>query len=113
MTVYSRLSLGSFYGGDAPAATVREIVDAIYSMDTTCGETLRRDGVLPVMEVREAETAEGKVPDVKGFGLIDAIYAIENSGYRCAYEGSGHVVSQSPSGGTALKNGETITLKLK
>lgn len=113
VTVYSRLSLGSFYGGDAPAATVREIVDAIYSMDTTCGETLRRDGVLPVMEVREAETAEGKVPDVKGFGLIDAIYAIENSGYRCAYEGSGHVVSQSPSGGAALKNGETITLRLK
>ena len=113
VTVYSRLSLGSFYGGDAPASTVREIVDAIYSMDSSCGTSISRNGELPVMEVREAEIDEGKVPDVKGFGLIDAIYAIENGGYRCAYEGSGHVVSQSPAGGTALKTGETITLKLK
>ncbi len=113
VTVYSRLSLGSFYGGDAPALTVREIVDAVYSLDESVGTVLRKSAEMPAPEIREASMAEGKVPDVKGFGLIDALYAVENCGYRCAYEGTGQVVSQSPQAGSTLKKGETITLKLK
>ena len=53
------------------------------------------------------------VPDVKGMGLKDALYAIENNGYRCEYEGMGHVVSQIPAAGTQCKKGETIKLVLR
>ena len=53
------------------------------------------------------------VPDVKGMGLKDAIYAIENNGYKCTYEGIGHVVSQIPSAGKVCAKGETIKLVLK
>ena len=53
------------------------------------------------------------VPDVNGMGLKDAIYALENNGYRCVYEGIGHVVSQMPKAGQICKKGETIKLVLK
>lgn len=55
----------------------------------------------------------GKVPNLKGLGLMDAIYAIENDGYRCLYSGIGHVVSQSPAAGSTLAAGEKITIRLE
>ena len=56
---------------------------------------------------------ERKVPNLKGLGLMDAIYAIENDGYRCLYSGIGHVVSQSPAAGSTLAAGEKITIRLE
>ena len=53
------------------------------------------------------------VPSVKGYGLMDALYTIENSGYRCSYEGCGHVVSQSPQAGASLAKGETVKIILR
>ena len=53
------------------------------------------------------------VPDVKGMGLKDALYAIENNGYICQYEGIGHVVSQVPEAGTECRKGETIKVILR
>ena len=55
----------------------------------------------------------GVVPEVKGMGLKDALYAIENNGYTCTYEGIGHVVRQSPAPGIRHKKGETIHIILK
>jgi cell division protein FtsI (penicillin-binding protein 3) len=52
-------------------------------------------------------------PDVKGFGLMDALYAVEKAGYKCVYEGSGHVTAQSPAPGAALAKGATVKLTLK
>ena len=54
-----------------------------------------------------------EVPDVKGLGLKDALYSVENCGYRCSYSGTGHVASQSPAPGTALGKGGKVTLVLK
>ena len=55
----------------------------------------------------------GPVPDVRGMGLKDAIYALENNGYRCTYEGMGHVVSQSLAPGTTHTQGKTVHIRLK
>ena len=44
---------------------------------------------------------------------MDAVYRIENNGYRCSYEGTGHVTSQTPPAGKALGKGETIKIVLK
>jgi cell division protein FtsI (penicillin-binding protein 3) len=53
------------------------------------------------------------VPSLKGYGLKDAIYTIENSGYRCCYTGCGHVESQSPAAGSRYEKGQTIKIVLK
>ena len=53
------------------------------------------------------------VPDVMGLGLNEAIYKIENSGYRCRFEGVGHVQSQSPQAGKDLQKGGTISIRLE
>ena len=113
VTVYSYLSGMSFYGGTKPALAVREIVDNIYAIDDTWSGRITPSGALPVMTARSAETESGKAPDLKGFALMDALYAVENAGYKCVYEGTGHVSAQTPAAGAALKKGETIRLTLK
>ena len=113
VSVYSKLSLGNFYGGTMPAMAVREIIDNIYALTERWSDEIGRKGSVPSMGKKESVVADGITPDVRGFGLIDAIYAIENNGYKCSYEGTGHVASQSPAAGTTIKKGETVTLKLK
>lgn len=54
-----------------------------------------------------------KVPDVKGMGLKDALYLLENAGLRVEYEGNGVVKSQTPNSGSDLTSQSTIELKLK
>ena len=55
----------------------------------------------------------GPVPDVRGMGLKDAIYALENNGYKCSYEGIGHVSAQSPAAGIICAAGKTVHIRLK
>jgi cell division protein FtsI (penicillin-binding protein 3) len=57
--------------------------------------------------------ADSPVPSVIGLGLRDAIYAIENSGYKCSHSGMGHVVSQTPKAGSQAAKGETVKIVLK
>ena len=113
VTVYSYLSGASFYGGTKPAQAVREIVDEIYAIDDTWSGRIPTTGTLPAMAARTAQVEGGKAPDLKGFALMDALYAVENAGYKCVYEGTGHVTAQHPAPGAALKKGETIRLTLK
>ena len=113
VTVYSYLSGMSFYGGTKPAMAVREIVDNIYAIDDTWSGQIASSGTLPKMEERQAGVTDGKAPDLKGFGLMDALFAVENAGFKCTYEGSGHVTAQSPAAGADLKKGGTIKLTLR
>ena len=113
VTVYSRLSHGSFYGGDAPAKAVREIVDNIYAIDPEWNPAVTRNGSVAQTALAEIPSTDGTAPDLAGLGLSDALYAIESNGYRCRYEGSGHVTAQTPAAGTKLGKGETITLTLR
>lgn len=116
VTIWSKPTTHSFHGGTLPALTMKEIVDNTYALDSNWGKSIEKKGHVPSMDAGHisAEREKGTpVPSVKGFGLKDALYAIENSGYRCSYEGCGHVVSQSPAAGTALKKGETVKIVLK
>lgn len=61
----------------------------------------------------EKEMKSGSVPDVKGMGLKDAIFLLENQGLKVTVKGSGKVVKQSLLPGTALQNGQKITIELK
>ena len=59
------------------------------------------------------ESKNPTVPNVMGLGLKDAMYVIENSGFRCKYTGTGHVVSQNPKKGQKAADGSSITITLK
>lgn len=51
---------------------------------------------------------DGKVPNVQGMCLKDAIYLIENFGYRVQTVGRGKVKNQIPAANAALERGRTI-----
>lgn len=55
---------------------------------------------------------EGHVPDVRGMGLRDAIYLLENSGLRVIIEGAGTVKRQSIHPGTAIGGQRDIRIEL-
>lgn len=116
VTVYTKPTRKSVYGGVIPAMTFREIVDHIWALDSSWGEEHGKRADIPDMKPKYIATLSGTeipVPDVKGMGLKDALYAIENNGYKCTYEGMGHVVSQTPAAGTNCRKGETVKLILK
>lgn len=57
--------------------------------------------------------ASGYVPDVRGMGLTDAIFLLEEQGLRVTHKGYGRVTSQSIAPGTAItKQNTKIELKL-
>lgn len=56
--------------------------------------------------------ANGQVPDVKGMGLKDALYLLENAGLRVVIKGAGRVTSQSLPGGTNIGKEQTIIIEL-
>jgi len=55
---------------------------------------------------------EGKIPDVKGMGLKDALFILENKGLVVQVVGSGKVRRQSLTEGQNFTKGQTITIEL-
>ena len=53
------------------------------------------------------------VPDVRGMGLKDALFLLENYGLRVRFSGTGTVVSQSIAPDTPLRSGTTIRIVLE
>lgn len=58
-----------------------------------------------------AETGK-LVPDVKGMGLKDAVYLLENIGMVASVSGKGKVISQSILPGSTIKKGQKILIVL-
>ena len=58
-------------------------------------------------------TDNDSLANVVNMGLKDAVYLLENSGYKVQFEGYGKVVAQEPAPGSKLPEGSTIILKLK
>ncbi|MEJ7627678.1 MAG: penicillin-binding protein [Ferruginibacter sp.] len=51
-------------------------------------------------------------PDVSGMGLKDAVYLLENKGFKIAVNGRGKIIDQSIVAGSFFKKGQKITLML-
>ena len=116
VTIYSKPTNASIYGGTIPALTVKELVDKLYAIEAEWAERIPDSGEIPQMDDYAAYVergGDGLVPSVIGHGLQDAIYTIENSGYKCSHTGMGHVVSQSPKAGEKVEKGGTIKIVLK
>ena len=113
ITVYSYPSHSNYYGGDKPARAYREIVDQIYAIDEGWSDSVMRSATVPEMEAPYRENQDGRIPDLKGLGLSDALWEAESRGLRCTYSGSGHVRSQKPAAGTVAKEGDIIEITLR
>ena len=70
--------------------------------------TTHRDSVL----VSPLPVPASAVPDVRGLGLRDALYLLENAGLTVTTDGIGTVRRQSIIPGTALRHARTIHLEL-
>lgn len=61
---------------------------------------------------RPEDTPAGSVPDVRGYGLRDAVEALEKRGFSVSFSGSGYVHSQTPHAGAKVPRGSAISLSL-
>ncbi|MBR4366240.1 MAG: PASTA domain-containing protein [Bacteroidaceae bacterium] len=55
---------------------------------------------------------EGKMPDLRGMGARDAVYAVERRGLKAKVKGAGKVLSQSLPVGSSYNKGQTVVLNL-
>lgn len=65
------------------------------------------------LEIHKKYVGETTVPNVKGMGLKDALYVLENRGFVVKIQGSGKVIAQSLEPGKTFKKNDLIKLKLK
>lgn len=69
-----------------------------------------RDGKVPVL--KNSGVQKERMPNVKGMGLKDALYLLENLGIKVNARGKGKISSQSIPPGVELVNGITVMLEL-
>lgn len=94
----STLNLSPPFDGDAP-----EDVEWIQAKTGAKGST--RWTTLPV--------GKTEVPDLRGMPLRDALFIMENKGFRVTFKGTGKVVVQSPAPGSRVAGQKHITLSLQ
>lgn len=102
--------------GSRCADPVRKIANELYCMHPEWAGSIEKKSKMEKpskVELITGKNNEGKVPDLVGLGLSDAIYSIESCGYKCVYEGAGQVASQSPAAWSKLEKGGTVVIRLK
>ena len=65
---------------------------------------------VPVMKGTAVQ--QKMMPNVKGMGLKDALYLLENIGVKVVAKGKGKIINQSIPAGTPLTKGWTIYIEL-
>jgi cell division protein FtsI (penicillin-binding protein 3) len=81
------------------------------SANGTWRTTILHDGDAKLMADNVAAN-DTKVPDVKGMGLKDAVYLLENMGLKVSASGRGKVVYQSLAQNTDFNKGQQIKIQL-
>lgn len=74
------------------------------------GSIAKITGGQPVIKDKTLRSAS--MPDVRGMGLKDVVYLLENFGLKVQTRGKGKVVSQSIQAGTSLEKGMTVVVEL-
>jgi cell division protein FtsI (penicillin-binding protein 3) len=68
------------------------------------------ENAMPV--VKGTAIPQKAMPNVKGMGLKDALYLLENMGVKVVVRGRGKVINQSIPAGTPLMKGFTVFVEL-
>lgn len=110
LKMYSRGMLGSgpdYRSGGKSAPTMYASLRSDNISRVSSDLNIRSHNVL-----RHPRTVGKGVPDVHGYGLRDAILALESAGYNVQFSGSGYVSGQQPSPGSVTPAGGVVHLKL-
>jgi len=62
--------------------------------------------------IKDVNVSKAVMPNIKGMGLKDVIYLLENMGLKVKINGKGKVMVQSIQAGTALTKGMTVYVEL-
>jgi cell division protein FtsI (penicillin-binding protein 3) len=79
---------------------------------TANGSWVRTSTKEDKVEFSDHEILNGLVPDVRGMGLQDALFLLENSGLTVKIVGSGSVKKQSLTAGSAIRKNMVIQIEL-
>lgn len=115
LKMYSRGMLDnvSDYRADCEANSSRPVLYASHDPGHTSRLREGLDISQPGRMKTPAATEAGKVPDVTGLGLREAVALIESKGYNVSFNGAGYVAGQSPRAGTPCERGTKIMLTLR
>ena len=106
-------SSGYFYAG-----FTKDIKNVFKAMNMAYRDSVAENNCASVyannyQPVMKAATVRQQVmPNVRGMGLKDAVYLLENMGLKVAVRGRGKITMQSVAPGTALAKGVTVILEL-
>jgi cell division protein FtsI (penicillin-binding protein 3) len=106
-------SAGYFYAGNtSDIKNVYKQLNVSYtdsSLQNTWGNMYSK-GYQPMMKPNTIR--QQIMPDVKGMGLKDALYLLENMGLKVVPSGKGRVMGQSLQAGSSITKGLTVYLQL-
>lgn len=73
-------------------------------------------GLAGVMDITEGENDEadvlpGRIPDVRGMSMREAVLTLRRAGYEVTRNGSGTVHSQFPDAGAVMQPGRTVSVR--
>ncbi len=106
-------SSGFFYAGNA-----NDIKNILKTMNMAYRDSVAQNNWATVyasnyqLVVKATTMRQQVMPNVRGMGLKDAVYLLENMGLKVAIRGRGKIVMQSVAPGTALAKGITVILEL-
>ena len=105
----------SYLGGQIAAPVLRDAAEAVLScIDVDRGKSPTIVHENSVLLTAEPEAVVGAaMPDLTGFSKRSLLPLLERKDIRVAINGNGYVVSQEPSPGSAVREGEKITFTLK
>jgi cell division protein FtsI (penicillin-binding protein 3) len=119
IVVIRRPRIGQPSGGIMSGPVFKTIAEEIYARNIITNtkdfpiDTIHSKEIKVKTVYEDLETTSGLVPNVKGMGARNAVYALEKAGLRVHLEGRGTVYSQSIKEGNTVVRRQTITLKLK
>ncbi|MDR1739069.1 MAG: transpeptidase family protein [Candidatus Symbiothrix sp.] len=105
-------------GGQMCGSVFKSIAEQIYARNILIKENdFPSDTIHPqeavVKQSYDKTQSADLIPNVKGMGAKDAVYAMEQAGLRVHLSGQGTVVSQSIAAGSKIIKGQTIGLQLQ
>ena len=104
----------SIKGGDiAQMRRVARRLDVKTESDNRSGWGRIESGEDGGFTITPLENGYGSVPDVRGMGLKEALFLLENAGLRVTFRGHGAVATQSLAAGSKCREGDRIEILLK
>lgn len=108
-----RDSLNYFYAGNSG-----DIKEVFKTLNVEYSDSVRQSqwgnvtatNYQPV--IKEINVSKAIMPNIKGMGLKDVVYLLENMGLKVKANGKGKVMIQSIQAGTALTRGMTVYVEL-